>query len=142
MSPTTQRFDHSPFRRRKSMSFMRPRNIKVIAFFVRISDGAAGAESAEPLISACPSLMDVRFPGWADYSAADAANRDGLPPAAPASGAAASIKPDRRRVMSQSCKAAFRATPDEPRWRDREPASRRRVQVSPPGTIRLQLAAD
>jgi hypothetical protein len=32
MSPTTQRFDHSPFRRRKSMSFMRPRNIKVIVF--------------------------------------------------------------------------------------------------------------
>src|ERR1700688_818565 len=34
MSPTTQRFDHSPFRRRKSMSFMRSRNIKVIVFWV------------------------------------------------------------------------------------------------------------
>src|ERR1700730_9382260 len=32
MSPTTQRHEHSPYRRRKSMSFRGPRNIKVIVF--------------------------------------------------------------------------------------------------------------
>jgi len=32
MSPTTQQCQHSPYRRRKSMSFVGPRNIKVIVF--------------------------------------------------------------------------------------------------------------
>jgi hypothetical protein len=32
MSPTTQQREHSPYRRRKSMLFVGPRNMKVIVF--------------------------------------------------------------------------------------------------------------
>jgi hypothetical protein len=50
MSPTTQHCDHSPFRRRKSMSFMLPRNIKVIVFWVvgGCRWPAASAAAVEP----------------------------------------------------------------------------------------------
>jgi hypothetical protein len=55
MSPTTQRFDHSPFRRRKSMSFVRSRNIKVIVFWVfPMARGLSGRRRT--------SLIDVAEP--------------------------------------------------------------------------------